>query len=148
MTPAELAHLERQLALALPEEYRRALLDYPLPRDPHSTELWLLDSPVELRQLNEGWRQGGQPAELVVIGGDGGEECYVLDTRASPYPVLAYSIETNGMEPFAASFHDFLERQRQDFERIELDRQRMTEAYRNKRWWQFWVRPYPPGGAA
>ena len=148
MTPNELQSLQSALGLKLPDEYRQALLEYPLPRDLHSTEMWLLDNLTELRDLNDGWRKMGRPPALVVIGEDGGEESYVLDTRTPPYPVLAYSYETDDVEPYASSFQEFLERQRREFRDIELDRQRMAEAYANKRWWQFWIRPYPPGGAA
>ena len=144
MTPDELELLESSLGLPLPEQYRRALLEYPLPRDPHSTAMWLLDSPTELRQLNEGWRRTGRPPGLIVIGEDGGEESYVLDTRTPPYPVLAYSYETDDLEPYASSFEEFVERQRHEFQDLELDRERMAEAYAKKRWWQFWIRPYPP----
>lgn len=148
MTPVELQSLESALGLKLPQEYGRALLDYPLPRDPNSTEMWLLDDLAALRELNDGWRKMGRPEGLVVIGGDGGEESYVLDARTPPYPVLAYSVETGDVESYAPSFQEFVERQRQEFRGIELDRQRMAEAYANKRWWQFWIRPYPPRGAA
>lgn len=148
MSPDELQSLESSLGLNLPEPYRRALLQYPLPRDPNSTEMWLLESLAQVRELNQGWRKRGRPPGMVVIGDDGGEEPYVLDTRAPPYPVLAYSYETDDLEPYAGSFEEFVERQRQEFQAIELDRQHMAEAYANKRWWQFWVRPYPPGGAA
>ena len=146
MTHTELDLLESSLGLSLPEPYRRVLLEYPLPRDPDATELWLSDSPAELRELNDGWRKAGRSPQLVVIGGDGGEECYVLNTRTPPYAVLAYSYETDELEPYAASFPEFVERQRHEYHSIERDRQRMAEAYANKRWWQFWIRPYPPRG--
>ena len=121
MNPAELELLEAELGLKLPVEYRRALLDYPLPRDPHSTELWLCDDVTVLREVNRTWRQAGQPSALVVIGSDGGEESYVLDTGAAPYPVRTYSVETDRLEPLAPSFNDFLERQRQEFEAVALE---------------------------
>ena len=141
MTPDELQSLEAALALKLPEEYGRALVEYPLPRDAHSTEMWLLDKLTELRELNDGWRKMGRPPGLVVIGGDGGEESYVLETRTPPYPVLSYSYERNDVEPYASSFQEFVQRQRREFRDIELDRQRMAQAYANRRWWQFWIRP-------
>jgi hypothetical protein len=148
LTSTDLEGLQSALGVRLPQEYVGALLEYPLPRDPHSTDMWLLDDPAELRELNDGWRKMGRPAELIVIGGDGGEESYVLDTRTGPYPVLVYALEADELMPYASSFQEFLERQHDEFRNIELDRQRMADAYANKRWWQFWIRPYPPGGAA
>jgi hypothetical protein len=142
MSPAQLDELERYLGVTLPYEYRAALLDYPLPRDPHSTEMWLCDEAAELRELNRNWRAGGQPPHLVLIGGDGGEESYILDTSAARSPVLAYSYETGTMAGYAGSFSEFLERQHTEYEAIEEDRRGMAEAYAKKRWWQFWIRPW------
>jgi hypothetical protein len=124
MSPAQLEELERALGLTLPQEYRAALLEYPLPRDQHSTELWLCDDPAELQELNRGWRAEGHPPQMVLIGSDGGEESYVLDTSQAPFPVLAYSCETGRLEGCADSFAGFVDRQRREYEAIEADRRR------------------------
>jgi hypothetical protein len=58
------------------------------------------------------------------------------------------SQRTDGAEPYAASFRQFVEHQRHGFQDIELDRERMAQAYEKKRRWQFWIRPYPPRGTA
>ena len=35
----------------------------------------------------------------------------------------------------------FIQMQREELDRIEADERALVEAYRNKRWWQFWIRP-------
>ena len=142
MSPTEVQALERDQGLTFPSDYSRALIDYPLPRDPHSTELWLCDDPAELMDLNTRWRSSGLGRDLIVIGGDGSEHLYVLDSKSPPFPVQSFSLETKTFELYASSFGAFVQRERDAFEELVKARERMNEAYANKRWWEFWIRPW------
>jgi hypothetical protein len=114
--------------------------------------MWLMDDPeallAENRRLRSGSLVRAWVPEHFVIGHDGGEEIYVLDTGTEPYPVLVLSLESGELDTHSGSFDEFIEELADAYQEIEEDERRMNEAYRNKKWWQFWIRPYPPGNGS
>jgi hypothetical protein len=152
MTADDLDHIERRLGIALPAEYRATMIAYPFPADSSAAELWMPDDPQRVLALNESYRQGPPgpsdwPRHLFLLGDDGGEEAFALDTSAPPYPVVVYELETGRLKPLVGDFRAFLRWQWDGLAEIGADEQAMAAAYRNKKWWQFWIRPYPPGRA-
>jgi hypothetical protein len=144
MTFEELGTIEHALSVKLPAAYRDAMMAYPFPADSSAAELWVLNHVGQLLELNAEHRhasEGRWDPQLLVIGTDGGEETFVLDTVRAPYPVLIYEMETGSLKPCAPDFTSFIQMQREELDRIEADERALAEAYRTKRWWQFWLRP-------
>jgi hypothetical protein len=153
MTPSDFEQLERSLGIRLPDTYRDAMLAYAFPPDSPAAELWLPDHAKTTLETNRQIRAvtlDGRPwpQHLIAIGGDGGEEMYLLDCATSPYAVLVFDIETGGTRPCAASFTEFLDKQWKALRDLDEDERRMAEAYRKRKWWQFWIRLYPPRRAS
>jgi hypothetical protein len=61
--------------------------------------------------------------------------------------VSIYELETGRLKPLVPDFIAFVQWQRSELAKIEADERALADAYRNKKWWQFWIRPYPPGRA-
>lgn len=138
MTPDAIDSLQRGLGLRLPAPYRDAMVRYPFGPDSSAAELWLLDDPTRLWELNRA-RSGAWPREYFALGTDGGELTYVLDTTAAPFPVLALDVESGKLEPHAPSFPAFVTHLREEMEAVETDTRTRAEAYQHKKWWQFWI---------
>jgi hypothetical protein len=68
----------------------------------------------------------------------------VLDVRAAAAPVLAYERESGHLRALAPNFAAWLTTLRDWQAEVDQDAEAMREAYRRKRWWQFWIRRYPP----
>jgi hypothetical protein len=152
MTLEELDQIEQSLGITLPAEYRAAMSAYPFPADSSAAELWMPDDAQRVLALNQSYRQGPRgtsdwPRHLFLLGDDGGEEAFVLDTSSRPYPVLICERETGRLKPLLPDFLSFVQWQRDELAEIEADERAMAAAYRGKKWWQFWIRPYPPGRA-
>ena len=145
----DLDRIESLLGVSLPAAYRETMLAYPFSPDHQAAELWMpndaatvldMNRPVPERQLAGGpW-----PAHLVFIGEDGGEEEFVLDVLAAAAPVLAYERESGHLRALAPNFAAWLTMLRDWQAEVDQDAEAMREAYRRKRWWQFWIRRYPP----
>ena len=84
------------------------------------------------------------PPHLVFIGTDGGEEDFVLDVRTAAAPVLAYERESGDVRTLAPDFAAWLAMLRDWQAEMDHDAAEMRAAYARKRWWQFWIRRYPP----
>jgi hypothetical protein len=112
---------------------------YPFGPDSSAAELWLLDDPQRLLQLNRA-RANVWPRGFFALGTDGGELTYLLDTAAPPFPVLAFNLESGKLEPHAPSFPAFVKLLHDELGLIEADERATAEAFRNKKWWQFWIR--------
>ena len=140
MTPDAIASLEHGLALRLPEPYRDTMCSYPFGPDSSAAELWLLDDSRRLLQLNRA-RANVWPRGFFALGTDGGELTYLLDTATPPFPVLAFNLESGKLEPHAPSFPAFVKLLHDELAFTEADERATHEAFRKKKWWQFWIRP-------
>jgi len=146
MTPDQLSRVEQALNVRLPAAYRYTLLAYPFAGDRDTAGMWLLNDPDAVVKLNEASRRTKTdrrpwPSHLLAIGHDGGECTFLLDLSVDPAPVVIFDLETGRTEPLASTFEAFLGKLHDDLAAIAADEQRMAEAYRNKKWWQFWIRP-------
>lgn len=148
MRPDEFAQLERALGVQLPAEYRAALLAYPFPADSEAARCWLLDDLGLLLERNRMWRAGRYqgrpwPPHYVYVGDDGSEEAYFLDVAREPAPVLVANYEQGTLAELAPELRTWLAALARDLAAIEEDERALDERYRNRKWWQFWIRPYP-----
>lgn len=109
--------LERELSVSLPEPYKSALLAYPFAAGSVGEEMLVAD--VEwLLERNRANNRAVAPKPslsqgLLLIGIDGGELEYYLRVNSSTNAVMEYSLETQQLSEFAASFVQYLERIRQ-----------------------------------
>jgi hypothetical protein len=124
MPANSVALLERELAVALPEQYQAALSAYPFAAGSVGEEMlvadveWLLE---RNRADNRGFAPGNRGRQslpglaegLLLIGIDGGERQYYLDLSSRANRVMEYSLETQQLSEFAASFPQYLARIRQ-----------------------------------
>ena len=149
MQRSDLDRIENLLGVSLPAAYREAMIVYPFSPDHQAAELWMPNSAAIILNLNRPVperRLAGEPwpRHLVFIGGDGGEEEFVLDVGAAGAPVFAYELESGRLRALAPDFAAWLTALRDWQAEVDQDAKDMREAYLRKRWWQFWIRPYPP----
>lgn len=150
MDARDIDDIEAALDLRLPPAYRELMLAYPFGPQSQTAELWLpADADVVVANTERGRRSAALqpqpwPPSYVVIGGDGGEELYVLDVSREPAPVLAYELETRHTRPLAPDLAAFVGLLRAREAEVEAD-QRMIERgpttrerQGGARWWQFW----------
>jgi hypothetical protein len=114
MTADDLDHIERTLGIVLPAEYRQTMMAYPFPADSSAAELWMPNDVGRVLALNEDYRRGTHgltswAQHLFLVGDDGGEEAFVLDTSTPPYPVVVYELETGHLRPQAGDFPAFVQ---------------------------------------
>lgn len=147
MTQEDLARIEAELGVKLPAPYRRTLLQPASALgQPQLDEPELSLDAGRIVENTRVWREAQRPwpPTLVYIGDDGGEEAYFLDITEDPSPVLVYSHETGKIEREAAPDIDtYVTSVQQLVLEAEEDKRTMNERYQRKRWWEFWIRPYP-----
>jgi hypothetical protein len=145
MDVQQLDHVEHALAVTMPPEYRAIMLAYPFAPDSLAEELWLLDDPAELIEINLYYRNNGffgipWSTDYFAVGGDGLGNAHLLDLRSAPAPVLFADHETGEISPLASDTETWRSMLDADLEEIAADQRAMAEAREHKRWWQFWIR--------
>jgi hypothetical protein len=93
MTDIDLDRIERQLDVTLPAEYRRMMLNFPIPVSTGQTDSALWDSVDSLIRMNQEYRRGfggaqPWPKNYLFIGDDGTACPYLVDLTQNPSPVL------------------------------------------------------------
>ncbi len=143
MNPQDLASVERRLGVHLPEDYRQAMLTYPFAPDSQAEELWLLNDPEQLVQINAEYRADGffglpwLPTYLAV-GGDGAGNAYLLDLTRDPTVVLFADHEARTITYLASGVGAWIDELRRREAEVEEDERLMAERHRTRRWWQVW----------
>jgi len=84
--------IERELGIALPESYRRAVVPFRIPALAGNTDYQFWDEPNSLVELNRKLRAGSRtrpawPAHLFAVGDPHGDEMIALDTSSVDGPV-------------------------------------------------------------
>lgn len=123
MTEQDLMRIERELDIHLPDDYRKAVLNYPIRADRGTSDSWLFDDAEALVELNAEYRQGfGElppwPAHYFIVGET---DCmpYFVDLTKSPSPVFSadhgnlQSLSTEA-ETLSAWVEAFLKEMRDD----------------------------------
>jgi hypothetical protein len=92
MTEADLQLIERELAITLPESYRRAVVPFRVPALAGNTDAELWDDARALVTLNRELRAGSRnrptwPLHLFAIGDPRGDELFAIDLRTAEAPV-------------------------------------------------------------
>jgi hypothetical protein len=145
MRDEDLDRIEATLGVKLPAEYRATMREYPFPPGSPAAELWLPPDADWVIQKSRVWSESGQShrawsARYVALGGDGGEERYVLDLGTSPPSVLAADAEEQAVEPLAPDWPSWLAMLEEWHAEVEEDDRHEAGHRSNKRWWQFWIR--------
>ena len=148
MRTDELDALEQAFGVTLPAEYRATMLAYPFPADSDAAEWSMPDDAARLHEHNTLARQPSSrkepwPRTAFVIGEDGSEAVYVLDLSRQPAVVQEFSLETGHFTDLAPDWPAWLTRLREVQRELDEDEEFQRERYRTKKWWQFWIRPYP-----
>jgi hypothetical protein len=86
MTVADIQHIQRELAITLPESYKRAVVPFRIPAMAGNTDSQLWDDAERLVTLNRELRAGSRfrpawPEHLFAVGDPRGDEIIALDTR-------------------------------------------------------------------
>lgn len=92
MTDAEIAFIESELGVSLPESYRQSLVPFRIPAMRGNTDSELWDDAARLVALNRELRAGTRfrpawPSYLFAVGDPHGDELIALDTRSTDGPV-------------------------------------------------------------
>jgi hypothetical protein len=93
MSPQDIERIERELQIALPIDYKKTMLSFPVRRDRGNDDSPLFDNSDALIDLNRKYREGFAglprwPVHYYLIGDDGAASCYLLDLTKTPSPVL------------------------------------------------------------
>lgn len=93
MTEQDLLRIERELEIQLPDDYRKAVLNYPIRADRGTMDSWLYDNAEALVKLNREYRNGFSglppwPAHYFIVGET---DCmpYFVNLTKSPSPVFS-----------------------------------------------------------
>jgi hypothetical protein len=145
MRADELTALEHEFGLTLPPGYRATMLAYPFPLEHQSARLALSDDPAHLRRMNAEMRASAPlwPPQAFIVGHDGGEVTYVLDCARTPAVVQELDFETGELTDRTSDWATWLAQLADEERAVAVAREEANAAYRAKRWWQFWVRPWP-----
>jgi len=144
MTLEDIARIEAELELQLPGDYRALMLAYPFPPDSFTAEFVMPNDASRLIGIN---RERGTQAlppyngagkvpssSYFEIGGDGGEESYLIDLAQQQSPVYLYDLETAELREAASDLQSFVKQCAASDEMIRRD----EEFTARKAWWQFW----------
>jgi hypothetical protein len=132
MTDSDLQRIERELSLKLPADYRSLMLSYPFPPDSFTAENMLPDNAARLLESAGG--RDNLPPRSFIIGNDGGEEIYFIDTSRQQSPVFVFDLETGEIKEYAPTLEAYIQKCRDTDAQILRD----EEAMAKKKWWQFW----------
>jgi hypothetical protein len=130
VSAGELEAVERRLQTQLPFDYKRAALEFGLPRPTgelldaicdRQADLAALGDflgPAEIVEVTEDWRDLGLPEELVAFATDGIGNLFCFSTDpsgASAQPVFLWDHDSKEVRTVASSFADWIE----DFCRLQ-----------------------------
>ena len=143
MTLEDIARIEAELGVRLPEDYRTLMRAYPFPPDSFTAEFAIADDASHLIEINRERitqslpNKNGRnrpPASYFEIGGDGGEESYLIDLSQPESPVYVYELETAELRQAAPELKSFVAQCAAADEVIRRD----EETVGRNLWWQFW----------
>ncbi len=144
MTAEDLARIEAELGVRLPADYRALMLAYPFPPDSFTAEFCIPNNATHLIEINRdrvtaslpryNEERDDPPASYFEIGGDGGEERYLVDLAQPESPVYVYDLESAELRQAAPGLQAFIAQCVATDDMIRKD----EEATAGKRWWQLW----------
>jgi hypothetical protein len=144
MTLEDIKRIEAELEVRLPGDYRALMLAYPFPPDSFTAEFVMPNDAPRLIEINRERsthelppynKDGKMPSSSYFeIGGDGGEESYLIDLAEQRSPVYVYDLETAQLREAASDLQSFVKQCAASDEMIRRD----EEFTARKAWWQFW----------
>jgi hypothetical protein len=144
MTPEDIARIEAELEVRLPADYRALMQAYPFPPDSFTAEFVMPNDATRLIETNRERSTQSLPpydrgatmpsSSYFEIGGDGGEESYLIDLAQHQSPVYVYDLETDELREAASDLRSFVKQCAATDEMIRQD----EEFTVRKEWWQFW----------
>jgi hypothetical protein len=112
MTATELDAIERELGIRLPADYRDVMLSYAFQPDSSLSSYALPNHVAHILEMNRAMRADpwspNWKREYFVIGGDGGECHFFLDSSCERSPVFEISIEDGGIAEHSANLSAFI----------------------------------------
>jgi hypothetical protein len=138
MTESDLKKIEAELKLELPEFYRATMLDYPFAQESIAAEFMLLNDPYPILDYNCEFVECAEIAKPFVVGGDGGEETYLIDLESDGSAVFGFDVETGRVSTKATDWQAYLACVRDEIAEVEADEQLEQARRAGKKWWQFW----------
>ncbi len=149
MNSAELAQLEENLGVTLPEEYKRIALENPF-SGLNTSDYQLCDDFTAVLGENRYARDHGffrqvWPPDWFIIGTDGCGSDYFITT--APFDGRVYfadqkeilHTEDVGKTSCHESFADFIESFREVEREIREEKRRVGERSAQRKWWQLWI---------
>ena len=130
MTPNDIARIESELGIELPEQYRLAVDPFPIPALRGNSEWMFWDNPDKLIALNNRLREGERfldpwPARFFALGEDGGGCSDAIDLEDSEYGVFWFDrqhIDVGATERSEEKIDAWIKRQVSDLEHdLEAD---------------------------
>lgn len=121
MTTDDIRQIEIAIDAALPAFYTATMLTYPFPKDSFSDEFLLMnDLEVLLRENSRSTKYPGI-GKAFLIGGDGGEEVYFIDTASRLSQVFVYDMEKGAHTVKARDWSEYLQQVQKTLHEIEAD---------------------------
>ena len=126
---------EKELGIVLPSYYKDTLENYPFPIDSFANECLL---PLDISFLIQDNLEYISNNKLIV-GGDGGEELYLIKINSSLSEVYVFDFEIGDITKVHENWKEFLETIHKTLAEIEEDEKYQENRKANKKWWQFWI---------
>ena len=133
MTTSDLQHLERELKISLPSDYKSLMTAYPFPPDSLSADCLLPDSVDSLLKISRSRQK--LPPHSFVIGDDSADETYFLDVSQEHSPVFVFDVPTGKVRERFPSLVAYVEHCKETDGKLR----RYAKLVENRKWWQFWV---------
>lgn len=139
MTDKDIEFIERELMIALPESYQRALVPFRIPALMGNTDYELWDDARRLVELNRELRSGSRfrpawPHYMFAVGDPHGDEMIAVDTRHPEGPVwwldhgiLEHEASYQSHSRFIDWVEEFYRDMRQDLEGDGYDPDQIPE---------------------
>lgn len=139
MTNEDIEFIERELMIALPESYKRALVPFRIPALTGNTDYELWDDARRLVELNRELRAGSRfrpawPHYMFAVGDPHGDEMIAVDTRHPDGPVwwldhgiLNHQASYQSHSRFSDWVEEFYRDMRQDLEGDGYDADQIPE---------------------
>lgn len=112
MTHDDVSHLERELGITVPADYRALVTNYPPELYQHAADFDLMDDVAGVTAINRELRSVGcwgitWPSHYFAIGEDGCGNYHCLDLMLSRSPVIFFDHETRSFIERAPSLQDW-----------------------------------------
>ena len=133
--------IKKALNIEIPDFLVQIYENYPFKKGSCADELYLPNDLESIILNNDVDRRENiiQRKDIFIIGDDGSEETYFIDTQAAGSKVYKYDIETDKTELLTENFDLYIDYIRTVQAEIDEDEKWMAKKIKKKKWWQFWL---------